>query len=546
MHEFRPHSIKGGVEIMAIFKPLFGLFIAIVILVVTQTASAVGLPSVPNAHFNAHHKLYPEVKSFTGFITDGKEDVWLRWRYENVHDSVSGTPLAGTGNAEQFTLRAALGYTTARYYGFYLRLEGEANVKMGDQALNIDEDFRVPPGPVGSRLAEGHAIIPDNEFAEWNEAYIGWRLGSYQKCGSTPPPCGAPISLKVGRQTIIYDNHRWIGDVIWRQNNVSMDAGRIDITPFKNFGISYAYVNKVKRLFGAESIFDEFKMDDAHLINASYTIPDFGKFSAYGYLLDFDDNRRTPFTEGTGVPPTSAPVPPNVFDSDTWGVRFEGRHAIGDSFDLLTDFEWANQDPTDDAGDLPNGMSLNFDDNDYYNIELGVRFGGTRVMGLGFMPIGEPTYQLKVGYEVLEGQGNVDGPGPFGLGNALQTPLATVHAFQGWADVFVGAPGGSATPAGGIEDLSITLEVLGLFGQHIGKNKIVLAYHDYEADESFSFTPTGPRISDYGSEVNFLWGKPDLFGVNGLLGAIKYANYDADDFSFDTEKYWVLFQYRYK
>ena len=66
-----------------------------------------------------------------------------------------------------------------------------------------------------------------------------------------------------------------------------------------------------------------------------------------------------------------------------------------------------------------------FDDNDYYNIELGLQWGGTRVDNIGFLPVGEPTYQIRVGREVLEGNGV----------NALQTPLATVHAFNGWADV---------------------------------------------------------------------------------------------------------------
>src|SRR3546814_11261136 len=46
---------------------------------------------------------------------------------------------------------------------------------------------------------------------------------------------------------------------------------------------------------------------------------------------------------------------------------------------------------------------------------------------------------LKGGYEVLGGD---DGTG----NRAFQTPLATKHAFQGWADVFL------TTPADGIED----------------------------------------------------------------------------------------------
>jgi len=202
----------------------------------------------------------------------------------------------------------------------------------------------------------------------------------------------------------------------------------------------------------------------------------------------------------------------------------------------LTEFEWANQDPSDDAGDNVAGVEVaDFDDVDYSNIELGIRFGGTRVDNIGFLPVGDPTYQIKVGQETLEGNGV----------NSLQTPLATVHAFNGWADAFVGAPGGTATPVGGIVDTSITFQVLGLFGDIIGKNKIVVAYHDFDTDESY--TIGGNRVSSYGDELDILWGKPNLFGTKNLLGAIKYADFSADDAPFvDTTKWWAFLQYRYQ
>ena len=44
--------------------------------------------------------------------------------------------------------------------------------------------------------------------------------------------------------------------------------------------------------------------------------------------------------------------------------------------------------------------------------------------------------KLKLGFEVLEGDGTT----------AFQTPLATLHAFQGWADQFL------VTPGAGVDD----------------------------------------------------------------------------------------------
>ncbi|MXY14143.1 MAG: hypothetical protein F4Y53_00375 [Proteobacteria bacterium] len=535
---------------MVNFKPLPCLMAA-AILVLAQAVGAVGLPDVPNTHHNPHHKMTPNHTHMGQALTNGRFDFWSRVRFESVEDDFpSGHPLADTNKADMIVLRNALGYTTGRFHGFYARIEGEVNdVLNSDRALNLDGDFTTPqfrgetpfgaklPGapaglkppafgppphiPAINRHAEGYAIIPDNDFEEINEAYIGWRAPT-GGCPSAPGPCDGPLSFKLGRQTIIYDNHRWVGDVIWRGNNVAMDAFRVDKTLGK-LGISYAYLDKVKRLFGPDSAFDEWKMDDSHLINISYKLPQFnGKIVAYGYLLDFDNNPRTPFVEGTGrAPPFIGPV---IFDSETFGVRFKGRHEISDRLDIQSELEWANQDPTDDAKHL--------DDNDYYNIEFGVRFGGTRVDNLGFMPIGEPTYQIRVGYEVLESNGT----------NALQTPLATVHAFNGWADKFVAAPGGSATPLGGIEDTSITLTVLGLFGNKIGKNKLVINYHDYSTDRSYMSGAN--RISDYGDEWGILWGKPFM---GKFLFAIKYTDFKSEDgFSTDTEKFWTLLQYRFK
>ncbi len=506
---------------MVNFKPISYL-VAILIFIVAQNAYAVGLSDVPNAHSGRY---LPQSDSLTSAFIDGKASASMRLRYEEVDDNIpAASPIAGTDKAEQLTVRVAAGWTTGRFHGFYFRGEVEAGRPLGhDKALNLDEDFRVPPTPAGNRINAGHAIIPDNEFEEVNEAYIGWR--SHEGgCPNSPDPCSGTTSVKVGRQEIIYDNHRWVGNIVWRNNFQTYDAFRIDNTSIKNLSLSYSYINKVKRTFGENSIFNEWKMNDAHLINVAYTFPDFGKLTAYSYNLDFDNNSRTPFEEGTGAaPPFVGPV---IFDSETNGARWVGKYALGDSMDLLTEFEWANQDPSDDAIDA-------LDDNDYTNLEVGLRFGGTRVDGLGLMPIGEPTFIVKAGVETLEGNGT----------NAVQTPLATIHAFQGWADKFIGAPGGTATPVGGIEDTSASLTILGLFGSVIGKNKIVIAYHDYEADKTVN------GVKDYGDELNLLWGKPNLFGKKNLLGLIKYADYeDGGDVvgGFDTEKVWLMLQYQYQ
>ena len=468
---------------------------------VAQVAGAVGLPNVPNAHTGKQLK---NVSSFNAALAGGTPDLWLRMRYEHVKDDIpSSSPLANTKTAQLLSLRTVLGYSTARYHGFYARLEFESNTRIGDDdALNINDDLTFPPGPTGSRINEGHAIIPDNPYREFNEAYLGWRSAT-SGCPNAPGGCNGKTTVKLGRQQIIYDNHRWVGNIVWRQNFQSYNALRIDNTSIPNLSMSYVYLKQVNRTFGADSAFNKWEMDPSHLINISYKTP-VGKLIAYGYLLNFKDNPRTPFIEGEGTLGT-----PGIanFDSRTFGLRFVGKRPFGDGFAFLYDVEWANQDPYQDAGST-------LEDNNYYNIE----FGGA------FKLVNKPVV-VKVGREVLEGNGV----------NSLQTPLATIHGFNGWADKFVGAPGGTATPVGGLEDTSVTLVVKGL----IGKSKLVVQYHDYEANKTVA------GLRDYGTEWGVLFAKPF---AKRWLGLVKGAKFDdgGDGFSVDTTKYWFMAQYRFK
>ena len=252
---------------------------------IVQSAGAVGLPDISNAHTGKQLK---ETKNINTALKGGKVDLSLRLRYEDVSDDIpAGSPLVGTEDADLLTIRTALGYSTARVHGFYGRLAFEATTIIGDtNALTVGEDLTFPPGPAGSRIAAGHSVIPDPQKEEFNEAYIGWRSAS-SGCESAPGGCNGSTTVKAGRQQIIYDNHRWVGNIVWRQNFQSYDAIRIDNTSINNLSLSYTYLNKVNRTFGPDSPFNEWLMDDSHLINISYKTP-IGKLVGYGYLLDLD------------------------------------------------------------------------------------------------------------------------------------------------------------------------------------------------------------------------------------------------------------------
>ena len=116
---------------------------------------------------------------------------------------------------------------------------------------------------------------------------------------------------------------------------------------------------------------------------------------------------------------------------------------------------------------------------------------------------------LFVGYEVLDGDAN-------NAGASFQTPLATLHAFNGWADKFL------STPQDGIEDFFI-----GVKGA-VNGFKWKAIYHDFGAEDS---------SRDLGSELDLSVAKKVNKHVSLLL---KAALYDADTHASDTNKVWFM------
>ena len=123
-------------------------------------------------------------------------------------------------------------------------------------------------------------------------------------------------------------------------------------------------------------------------------------------------------------------------------------------------------------------------------------------------------YSIGAGVEVMEGDGV----------RGFSTPLATLHKFDGWADKFL------TTPPNGLERRYVTL---GYTTKGVGMLDTLSAnavYHEFKSE----------RLAlDYGSEVDLqLQAKYHRF--NFLL---KYADYNADRFATDTDKYWLQLDY---
>lgn len=309
----------------------------------------------------------PSMDSFSLSPEYGKINLDFRLRYEDVDDD------SAKHDAEAFTARLRLGYLTPDFSGFKAFAELESTVPLGDRDYN---DLRLNAGSDRAM----YSVIADPDQNQLNRAWI-----SYSGFDNT--------LVKLGRQRIILDNARFVGNVGWRQNEQTFDALTIANTSLPDTSIIVGYVNDVHTILGTHV------EADVPVFNVKYTGLPFGSLTAYGYFIDFDDS-------GTA-------------DRDTIGLRFSGSTKVSDGVKLLYTAEIAEQEIDKTTGD---------EDLGYYFVEGGVSFAGITA---------------KVAREVQEGDTS--------FGDSFKTPLGTNHKFNGWADQFLG------TPVDGLEDTFITL-----------------------------------------------------------------------------------------
>lgn len=367
------------------------------------------------------------------------DDGWsanLRYRHEAVSDD------AFARDASADTLRLRLGYSHAFVNGFSAGAELEA-VAAADGSYNSTANGRTT-----------YPVVADPESFELNQAWLRWRG---ERGGAT-----------LGRQRLLLDNQRFVGNVGWRQNEQTYDAFSADFSPREGLVLRYSWLDRVHRVFSDEAIDPLARERDlnAHLANLSWTGAA-GTLAAYGYWLN-DQDVATASTR-------------------TLGLRYTGQRAF-DAVKLGWTLEYAKQR---DHADNPLQVSA-----DYVLFEPSLSARGLT---------------WKLGWERLGGNGST----------AFQTPLATLHAFNGWADKFL------VTPANGLDDRYASVSGKFGSGRLDGKLGWTVAWHDYVADRG---------DADYGRELNASLSFPLPAGFAGL---VKLADYRSDGFARDTRKLWL-------
>lgn len=273
--------------------------------------------------------------------------------------------------------------------------------------------------------------------------------------------------LTIGRQRINLDDQRWVGAVGWRQNEQTFDAVRLEarLGPVQ---ADLAYAIGQRTIFGGDAG-PRGTFDGDFLFGGFSTRAGPVEGKLFAYLLDYDE----------------AFLLPN--SSQTYGGILSGRIPIGGNMNLSLRASYARQA---DHGRNPFDYAAN-----YWSLE-----GGTTLAG----------FTIAAGWERL-GSDN---------GRAVQTPMATLHRFNGWADLFL------TTPAGGLEDAYISVSrrfdgIRALPGLNFS-----IAFHQFDS---------AAGDIEYGME----WDASAGFRLGRVALLVKYADYDARGFGTDTRKLWL-------
>lgn len=273
------------------------------------------------------------------------------------------------------------------------------------------------------------------------------------------------LTAKLGRQVITLDNHRFVGHVGWRQDRQTFDGLRLIYKVSDSLKLDMSQLLQRNRIFA-----DAKDLDSSDtLLNLAYQTK-YGKLTAYGYLLDADT--------------------PNLNQNDTFGLRFNGKNKFSDTYVSYL-LEFASQE-------INNSVNTN-----YLALEAVITFSNITA---------------KLGYESL-GSDNATG--------AFQTPLATLHKFNGWTDQFL------ATPKQGLNDTYVSIS-----GKFAG-GKWSAIYHDFAPDIKLE------NAADLGSEVDLVYTRK--FRDNYYSG-IKLGDYSAASPAFnkvDTRKIWAWFGFKF-
>jgi hypothetical protein len=351
----------------------------------------------------------PDTDSITAAIAAGHLLLDVRGRWEHV-DQTKTAKLTEDANA--YTVRTQLGWETGAWRGVKALLEFQNVSHLGPEDYAVNPPGAITPPLNGADKAK-YPVVNDPDETELNRLQLAWS------------PVKA-FTATVGRQRILIDDQRFIGNVGWRQNEQTFDAARAEFA-VAGFSGTYVYLDRINRVLGPSSNWQS----DSNLLNLAYAVAPQLRLEGFVYALDFSNSV--------------------INNSITEGGRITGKAPLG-PLQLTYGGTYAEQ------SNYHSGSIRNFN-LPYYDLNLAARWR---------MLTG------KVDYEVLSGNGV----------RGFTTPLGTTHSFNGWADAWA-APGGNKSFIDGIKDLNGSLAYRPpVKARYFFDPELTAVYHDFHDERT--------------------------------------------------------------
>ena len=351
------------------------------------------------------------------------------------------------------------------------RIRSGFEAKSGDFSLIAESEATLAISPAYNSGLNGKAAYPlvgDPQNIELNRLQLQYR--------------GLPKTIvTVGRQVINLDDQRFVGAAAWRDNEQTFDAVRFEWSGIKNVKADLTYADNVRTIWGVDggNSFGSARLSeiggDNVFANLAYKMK-IGTLTGFAYLVDQDQK------------------PVFVNSSQTYGGRFAGAWPLSKLVKLTYAASFASQS---NYHRNPNAFHA-----DYYLGEAGIAVKAFTATG---------------GYEVLGADQGV-------AVTSFQTPLATLHKFNGWADKFL------VTPPNGLRDLYGTLGASWKTKGPVSGYSLSATYHHFDSD----------RLSQhYGNEIDLL----AQAKIRRTTVAARLARYAADAFATDTTKVFLTLEW---
>ena len=309
------------------------------------------------------------------------------------------------------------------------------------------------------------ASIPDPDATNVNQAFASYT--------------GVPnTTVTAGRQIISLDDVRFVGNVDFRQNMQTFDAVTVTSKPLPDTKIVAGYA------WGLKDILNRHIPTSIYIVEAYWMPLKEIQVDGFGYWYGNDAQTVIAGAAACGLTGSKA------CNSVTYGFRAHGDVALPESLKLQYKVVYAKQSSYDDGSHLIDADFVQANGKiawkDYY--------AGAEYMQMGSN--GNGTY-------------------------AFQTPLATKHAFNGWAEMFL------TTPAKGLDTID------GFVGGTVYGVAAQVRYYRFRSDY---------RDLSYGDE----WDYSVTYKFSDhVMGGFEYADYHPSGFGASTQAGWLFAKVTY-